>query len=164
MTMPTPAELLAQIQATTFARATPSTITSFPERFRLSGDAIVTFLARRRTATFATTRPDGRPHAAPTGFALVDGRLVIASVEDAVRVANLRQRPHASLVVNEETPTTHGVVIIEGSCRLFTPRAASLEIRAPFRLEDGDLPTWIGVFIVLTPERLLSYGSDDFAP
>lgn len=162
--MASQAQLLERIQAATFARSTPSTIASFPERFRLSGDAIVTFLARRRTATLATTRPDGRPHAAPTGFALVNGKIVVASVEDAIRVANLRQRPHASLVVNEETPDSHGVTIIEGSCRLFTPGGASLEVRTPFRLEDGALPTWIGVFIVLTPERILSFGTETFTP
>jgi nitroimidazol reductase NimA-like FMN-containing flavoprotein (pyridoxamine 5'-phosphate oxidase superfamily) len=157
-------EFLERVQEATFARATPSTVASFPERFRLSGGAIVTFLARRRTATLATTRPDGRPHAAPTGFALVDSRIVIASIAEAARVTNLRQRPHASLVVNEETPDSHGVVIIEGTTRLFTPNAAALEVRSPFRLEDGHLPNWIGTFIVLSPERIMSYGSEGFAP
>lgn len=155
---------MGRIQDATFARATGSTIASFPERHRLSGDDIVTFLARRRTATLATTRPDGRPHAAPTGFALVEGKIIIASIPDATRVGNLRQRPHASLVVDEETPESHGVVILEGTTRMFTPNAAALEIRAPFRLEDGHLPTWIGTFIVMTPERVLSYGSDGFTP
>lgn len=156
-------ETLGQIQDATFSRASSATLHAFPPERRLDGTAMVTFLARRRFATLATVRPDGRPHAAPTGFALVGHRLVIASLEDAARIRNLRSQPYASLVVSDDTDA-HGVVMLEGTTRLLTPNAAPIDIRTPFRDEDGALPSWIGLFIVLSPERILSYASDGFVP
>lgn len=161
--MSDPIETLGQIQDATFARASGATLHAFPPERRLDGTAIVTFLARRRFATLATVRPDGRPHAAPTGFALVGHRIVIASLEDAARIRNLRSQPYASLVVSDDAEA-HGVVMVEGTTRLLTPTAAPIDIRTPFRDEDGALPSWIGLFIVLSPERILSYASDGFTP
>lgn len=161
--MTDPIETLAQIQDATFARASAATLHAFPRERRLDGTALVTFLARRRFATLATVRPDGRPHAAPTGYALVGHRIVIASLEEAARIRNLRSQPYASLVVTDDVGA-NGVVMLEGTTRLLTPTAAPIDIRTPFRDEDGSLPSWIGLFIVLAPERILSYAAEGFTP
>jgi len=81
----------------------------------------------------------------------------MASLPDAQRVRNLRNEPHASLVITEDEGDRHGVVIVEGTTRLLQPLEAGLDMRAPFRDDEGNLPDWIGILVVLTPERLLTY-------
>ncbi len=103
--------------------------------------------------------PDGRPHAAPIAYALVGTKFVFATLPEAARVQNLRHEPHASLVVSDGEEDAHAVVIVEGTTRTVAPLESSLEMRAPFRDAQGNLPGWIGLLIVLTPERLLSYAA-----
>jgi hypothetical protein len=86
----------------------------------------------------------------------------MASLPDAQRVRNLHHEPHASLVIDEGEGDRHGVVIVDGTARLVEPAHASLEMRAPFRDDAGTFPDWIGILIVLNPERLLSYAAQDF--
>ena len=157
-----PIETLARIQEVSFARAGSATQGAFPAERRMSGPMLTEFLMRKKYAVLATSRPDGRPHAAPVGFALAGTRFVIASLADAQRVRNLRHEPHATLVVSEEEGSKHAVVIAEGTARLLEPLEASLEMRAPFRDESGTLPDWIGVIVALNPERLLSYAAEGF--
>jgi hypothetical protein len=54
------------------------------------------------------------------------------------------------------------VVIVDGTTRLLQPLEAGLDMRAPFRDDAGNLPDWIGILVVLTPERLLTYAAQDF--
>ena len=157
-----PIETLARIQEASFTRASEATRGAFPAERRMSGAVLGSFLARKRYAVLATTRPDGRPQAAPVGFALVGTKFVMASLPDAQRVRNLKHEPHASLVIDEDEGDRHGVVIVDGTSRLIEPLQAPLEMREPFRDEAGTFPDWIGILIVLTPERLLSYAAEDF--
>ena len=157
-----PIETLARIQEASFARASEATRGAFPEDRRMPGAMLGAFLARKRYAVLATTRPDGRPQAAPVGYALVGTKFVMASLPAAQRVRNLQHEPHASLVIDEDEGDRHGVVIVDGTARLIEPVHAPLEMRAPFRDEAGTFPDWIGILIVLTPERLLSYAAQDF--
>ncbi|MGZ6548534.1 MAG: pyridoxamine 5'-phosphate oxidase family protein [Actinomycetota bacterium] len=162
MNVTEPIDTLARIQEASFARASDATRNAFPPERRMSGSVLISFLARKRYAVLATTRPDGRPQAAPVGYALVGTKFVMASLGDAQRVRNLQHEPHASLVVTEDEGDRHGVVIVEGTTRLLEPLEASLDMRAPFREPSGELPDWIGTLIVLTPERLLSYAAESF--
>lgn len=159
-----PIETLARIQETSFARASEATRTAFPLERRMDGPMLTAFLSSTRYAVLATVHPDGRPHAAPVGYAMVGTRFVIASMAEAARVRNLRARPHASLVVSRGEDDEHAVVIAEGTARLLDPPSASLEMREPFRAPGGSLPDWIGVLIALHPERLLSYAAPGFQP
>lgn len=152
------AQALARVQEASFARAAASTRDAFPPERRMDGYAIVAFLGARRWGVLATVRPDGRPHAATVGYALVGDRFVFPTLGGAARVRNLRGKPHASFVVADGEGDRHGVVIVEGTARLLAPLEAALEMRAPFRDASGALPAWIELLIVLTPERLLSYG------
>jgi PPOX class probable F420-dependent enzyme len=154
-----PVEALARIQEASFVRASAATRRAYPEKDRMDGGALFEFLARGRVGVLATVRPDGRPQAGPIGYGLVGSRLVFASLEDAARVRNLRHHPHVSLVVSEEERDARTVVIIDGTARLVRAREAALELRAPFRDEDGELPSWAEVLIVLTPARILSYST-----
>jgi nitroimidazol reductase NimA-like FMN-containing flavoprotein (pyridoxamine 5'-phosphate oxidase superfamily) len=154
-----PIETLARIQEASFARAGTATRGAFPAERRMTGPELTAFLSRKRYGVLASVRPDGRPHAAPVGFALVGTRFVMASLSDAQRVRNLRHEPHATLVVSEEEGDKHAVVIAEGTARLLEPLEASLDMRAPFRDEAGALPDWVGVIIALTAERVLSYAA-----
>jgi len=157
-----PLVTLSRIQEASFARASEATKRAYPEDRRMDGAALHTFLSRRRYGVLATMRPDGRPHAAPAGYALVGTSFVFASLADAQRIHNLQAEPHASLVVSAGEGDAHAAVIAEGTTRLLDPIEASLEMRAPFRDKDGALPEWVGVLIALTPERLLSYAAASF--
>jgi hypothetical protein len=157
-----PLATLARIQEASFTRASEATRRSFPAARRMDGATLQRFLTDTRYGVLATVRPDGRPHAAPVGYALVGVTFVFASLGDALRVHNLRAEPHASLVVSKGEDATHAAVIAEGTARLLAPMDAPLEMRAPFRDPDGNLPEWAGVLIALTPERLLSYAAPGF--
>lgn len=162
MSVTEPIDTLARIQEASFVRASEATRGAFPADRRMDGAALLSFLSHNRYAVLATTRPDGRPQAAPVGYALVGTKFVMASLPGAQRVRNLQHEPHASLVIDQDEDDRHGVVIVDGTVRLLQPLEAALEMRAPFRDEAGSLPEWIGIFVVLTPERLLSYAAEGF--
>ena len=155
-----PIEDLARIQENSLARASESTRRAYPVEHRMDGAGLFAFLSRHRTAVLATVRPDGRPQAGPVGYALVGTRFVLASLESAARVSNLRMHPHVSLVVSEDSGRERAVVLVDGTARLVRTLDAAPEVRAPFRAADGSLPPWVEVFALITPERLLSYASD----
>ena len=73
--------------------------------------------AGSRTATFATVRPDGRPHAVPTWYA-VDGREIVFTTGDTtVKASNLRADSHAAMVVQDPDPP-FSYVAVEGEAVL----------------------------------------------
>jgi len=158
-----PIDDLARIQEASLARASESTRRAYPADHRMDGEGLFAFLSRHRTAVLATVRPDGRPQAGPVGYALVGTRFVLASLESAARVSNLRMHPHASLVVSEESGQERAVVIVDGTARLVRALEAAPDVRAPFRAPDGSLPPWVEVLAMITPERLLSYATDPAA-
>ena len=144
---------LARIQEASFARAGDSSSRAFPEDRRMDGPALAAFLNDNPMCVLATSRPDGRPHAMPAGFALVGVRIVVPSRADAPRIANLRHDPRCSMVV---TASDDSVVVADGTARLVEPIQAPLEMREPFRDAAGGLPPWVELLIAITPERVLS--------
>lgn len=74
-------------------------------------------LGRPRTATLATVRADGRPHAAPVWFDLSGDKLVLTTGEGTVKGRNMRRDPRVSLCVDDEEPPFR-FVIIEGTAEL----------------------------------------------
>lgn len=74
-------------------------------------------LDRARTATLATVRADGRPHAAPIWFDLDGDTLVFTTGESTVKGRNMRGDPRVSLCIDEEDPPFH-FVLIEGLANL----------------------------------------------
>lgn len=70
-----------------------------------------------RTGTLATTRADGRPHAAPVWFTLDGDDVVFLTGADTVKGRNLRRAPRATLSVDDDA-FPYGFVVIEGDCDL----------------------------------------------
>ena len=70
-----------------------------------------------RTATFASVRPDGTPHAVPTWYAVDGDELTFTTWHTTVKVANIRQRPAVVLVVQDPEPP-YSYVSVEGEARL----------------------------------------------
>lgn len=74
-------------------------------------------LGRARTATLATVRADGRPHAAPIWFDLDGDTLVFTTGESTIKALNMRRDPRVSLCIDEDEPPFH-FVLIEGTAEL----------------------------------------------
>jgi PPOX class probable F420-dependent enzyme len=67
-----------------------------------------------RTAVLATTRADGRPHAAPIGFVLDGDDVLLTTGEDTVKGRALRHDRRVCLVVDDDSPP-YAFVVIEGN-------------------------------------------------
>jgi len=70
-----------------------------------------------RTATLATVRADGRPHAAPIWYHLDGESFIFTTGENTVKARNLRRDGRVSLCIDEERPPFH-FVIVEGLATL----------------------------------------------
>lgn len=70
-----------------------------------------------RTATLATVRADGRPHAAPIWYHLDGEAFVFMTGRDTVKGRNLRRDGRLSLCIDDERPPFH-FVIVEGVATL----------------------------------------------
>jgi hypothetical protein len=70
-----------------------------------------------RTATLATVRADGRPHAAPIWYHLDGETFVFTTGEDTVKGRNMRRDGRVSLCIDDERPPFH-FVIVEGFANL----------------------------------------------
>jgi hypothetical protein len=116
-----------------------------------------------RYCVLATTRRDGRAHAAPVAFIVAEGSFWIATVE-GLRLRNLRATPWASLVVMDgdadvgEEGAPHRALTAEGPVTLH-------EVAVLERFEEQwldrhtDAPDWAEAFIELRPERLFSHAA-----
>jgi PPOX class probable F420-dependent enzyme len=78
-----------------------------------SASAVERRLQSDTISWLVTTRPHGRPHAVPVWFLWHDGRLLIMSEPDTVKVKNLRRSPHALLHLDTDA-TGNGVVVLTG--------------------------------------------------
>ncbi len=74
-------------------------------------------LGSARTATLATVRADGQPHAAPIWYHLDGETFVFTTAEDTVKARNLRRDGRVSLCIDDERPPFH-FVIVEGVATL----------------------------------------------
>lgn len=76
------------------------------------------FLAEgARTATIATLRGDGRPHAVPVWYVLDGDDIVCIISESSVKGRNLARDPRATVVVDDGTPP-YAFVSIDGEAEL----------------------------------------------
>jgi PPOX class probable F420-dependent enzyme len=64
-----------------------------------------------RTATLATVRTDGRPHAAPIWYDLDGETFVFTTGKDTVKGKNLARDARVSLCIDDERPPFHFVVV-----------------------------------------------------
>src|SRR5262245_28368138 len=69
------------------------------------------------TATFASVRADGRPHAVPTWYAVDGEEIVFTTWHTTAKAANIRARPHVVVVLQDPQPP-YTYVSIEGDAQL----------------------------------------------
>jgi nitroimidazol reductase NimA-like FMN-containing flavoprotein (pyridoxamine 5'-phosphate oxidase superfamily) len=153
-------QFLEQVQRRAMAAASAATKDSYPERSALEAEEIDEFVDRNTYAVLATTRPDGRPHAAPVGYLPTADRIWMASVAGAARLRNLAQQPSATIVVMEGTGDDHVAIIVEGTVTRHPDPEAILDdwLRDAWRSRYGTELNWAGSLIELEPTRVLSYG------
>jgi PPOX class probable F420-dependent enzyme len=85
---------------------------------RMTDDEAWRFLAAGdRTAVFASIRPDGRPHAVPTWYAVDGDELVFTTWHTTVKAANLRRDRRVVVVVQDPAPP-YDYVSVEGEAEL----------------------------------------------
>lgn len=149
---------LASLQDATFAASPPATATSYPPERRLTGEALADVLSSPRYAVVSTTRPDGRPHSAPSAFVLSGTSLWLPTVAGAVRLRNVRANPYAVVVVSDGVRDAHLAVIVEGPVTVAD--ALPPEVERDVVRQMGRVPDWAGAWIVLRPARLLSYAAE----
>src|SRR4029450_3610972 len=65
-------------------------------------DRVREYLERNHAAAMITLHPDGRPHVARVGVALVDGRLWSSGIPSRVRTGHVRRDPRATVFVFEQ--------------------------------------------------------------
>ena len=83
----------------------------------LSQQEISDFLSEPHLADLATVRPDGRPHVAPVGYIVENGKAFVIARATAVKVRNVRHNPKVSLsIAPEELPYRY--VVLEGEALL----------------------------------------------
>jgi hypothetical protein len=146
---------LQEVQDRTFAGAGSATTGSFGPDRRLSGAQLLKVLTTRRNAVISTTRRDGRPHSTPTAFVLHGHSIWLPVVAGAVRAKHVARQPWISMVISEGQLDNHGAVIIEGPAVVAEPDDDAL---AAAKAKLGGVG-WVGQWIELKPERILSYAS-----
>ena len=107
-------EALAALQDRSFARATSTTVGSYPPERRLAGPQLAGYLDRRVFAVIGSRRPDGRPHAAMSVFVRRGTAFWLPTAEGTARERNMRREPWLTLTVTEGDRDAHIVVLIEG--------------------------------------------------
>ena len=88
------------------------------------------FLAEgRRTAVFATVRPDGRPHAVPVWYTPDGHAYAITTWHETVKARNLAANRVAALVVQDQRPP-FDYVVVEGRAELLDDPAECSRLAA----------------------------------
>lgn len=149
---------LPDLQVQTFDRATPTTARSYPPQRRLTPEQLTRYLDRREYAVVGTARPDGRPHASMTTFFVRGTSFWMPTLAKAVRVRNLRSCSWMTLVIPEDDDETHITVIAEGPAEVIALEDVPDDVRALFDM------AWVGCWIWLKTERLLSYAAESAEP
>jgi nitroimidazol reductase NimA-like FMN-containing flavoprotein (pyridoxamine 5'-phosphate oxidase superfamily) len=151
-------EPLGDLQDRTFARATAATAGSYPAQRRLSAAQLASYLDRRAFAVVASTRADGRPHAAMSAYIRRGTTFWLPTMAGSVRERNLRGTPWVTMVIAEGDHPEHVAVIAEGPAEVVAPPQVPADVRAAAAAD------WVSAWIRLTAERLLSYADEGVLP
>src|SRR5262249_23893172 len=103
---------LGRLQDASFSQAGAGRKAYPPER-RMPGPQLAGHLARRTSALASSTRPDGRPHAAPTLFSPYAQAFWLSTLGSAARLGNIRAHPWLALSIIEGEHDTHAAVLTE---------------------------------------------------
>ena len=154
---------LLVVQRSSYEVATPSFRSAWPEANALGRGELAALLGRHRYCVLATSRADGRAHAAPVAFVVHDGAFWFATVA-GLRLRNLAAHPWAALVVMEgdadvgEAGQPHVALTAEGPVTLH-----AIDDWHSFETEwlrrHTDPPTWAKALVELRPERLFTHAA-----
>ncbi len=128
----------------------------------LSWDWVDEQMAKSRNYWINSTRPDGRPHAAPVWGVWYEGVLYFSTDRELVKGRNLAARP--DVVVHLESGDDS--VILEGVVEVISDRALLVEVGKAYArkyppynpVEDG----MAGVWYALRPRSALAWQEHDF--
>jgi Pyridoxamine 5'-phosphate oxidase len=155
---------LLAVQQGSYARAGEGLRRSWPQAEALDRDALRRLLEDLVYGVLATSRPDGRAHAAPVAYSVDGGAFWVASVEGR-RLRNLRATPWASLVLFDgQRGGRHRALTAEGPVRLYEgPELADVRLRLDpaWAARHEKAPDWAVALVELRPERIFSYASPD---
>jgi general stress protein 26 len=154
----------ADLQRRSFAGASAATSDSLAADRRLAPEQVAQFLDERQYATIATTRRDGRPHAAMSAFIWFQDAAWLPVMAGTARARNLGSTPFASMVVAEEEGPLHVMVLVEGEASIVPEPAVGLD--AAWKTKFGWAPDWADAWIRIAAKKILSYAGDAsrFAP
>jgi nitroimidazol reductase NimA-like FMN-containing flavoprotein (pyridoxamine 5'-phosphate oxidase superfamily) len=153
------ADLLQQLQDSSFERAGAATRGSYPPERRMSGETLLAFLNARLYLLAATTRPNGRPHVAPTAYLLHEGAVWLPTTAAAARLTNIARTPYVSLALIEGEGDRHAALLMEGSASTIEAVEAPPALAREWRHRSTSDGNWIATWIVVTPARLFSYAA-----
>lgn len=130
-------------------------------------------LAERRYATLATHDPDGMIHLTPVWFLFEGGSFYFGSSSASRKVANLRARPSAAVIVDARRPGSERWIAASGTADILTGEEAlaiNATIRERYLTQEAIADARIGpvfaasddVTIRLTPSRWRSWAVSDF--
>jgi PPOX class probable F420-dependent enzyme len=97
---------------------------------------------RQHHAVMATTRSDGRPQLSPVSAGVLGDQVVVSSRETAMKVANLRRRPFASLCVFGDGFFGDPWVQVEGPVAVVSLPEAMEALVDYYRAVAGEHPDW----------------------
>jgi hypothetical protein len=146
---------LGRLQDASFSRA-GAVRTAYPPERRMTGPQLAGYLARRTYALASSTRPDGRPHAAPTLFSLYAQAFWLPTLGSAARLGNVRAHPWLALSIIEGEHDTHAAVLTEGPAEVLATVPADVQAITGLRNRGGSLD-WATHWLRMTPQRLFSF-------
>lgn len=148
---------IATVHRASFERCSPATAAAFPEPRRMRDDQLARFLARKQYLVLASTRSDGRPHAAMSAFSIFDGRFWCPTMSGTVRTRNIEREPRVSLVITEGENPDHAVVLVDGDALLMAEGDQPEGVTRGYEEKFGVAPDWARSWIAVEPKRVLSY-------
>jgi len=152
---PALAAWLGRLQDASFSRA-GAVRKAYPPERRMTGPQLAGYLARRTYALASSTRPDGRPHAAPTLFSICAEAFWLPTLGTAARLGNVRAHPWLALSILEGEHDTHAAVLTEGPAEVLATVPADVLSITERRNRGGSLD-WATNWLRMTPQRLLSF-------
>ena len=146
---------LGRLQDASFSRA-GAVRKAFPPERRMTGPQLAGYLSRRTYALASSTRPDGRPHAAPTLFSIYAEAFWLPTLGSAARLGNVRAHPWLALSILEGEHDTHAAVLAEGPAEVLAAVPADVRSITELRNRGGSLD-WATDWLRMTPRRLFSF-------
>lgn len=124
---------------------------------------LVAFLQEPHVAVLATRFPSGRLQATPVWYLYEDGRFLVNTRRDRVKLRNMQRDPRVALVVLDDDPYRY--VHVQGQVVEFDPAGGAHDIDRlslrylgrPWTYPPGDAPE-LRVSVFIAPDRVSCFG------